>query len=322
MNIVVLDGHTLNPGDLDWSGFEKLGELAVHDRIDGGENEVLVAAAGAQIVLTNKTRLPASTIERLPDLQYIGVLATGYDVVDVAAAGQRGIPVTNVPTYGTDSVAQMVFAHLLQHAHHVADHSALVRDGEWSRQPDFCFWSYPLAELVGMTMGVVGFGRIGRRVAALAHAFGMRVIAYDVSTANAPGWDGFRFTSVDELLSESDVVSLNCPLTSENRGLIDRAALQTMKESAILINCSRGPLVVAEDLAAALNAGEIAGAGLDVLPDEPPAADSPLLSARNCTITPHIAWATKSARRRLMATAVENLRGFLEGAPQNVVAGS
>lgn len=320
MNIVVLDGYTLNPGDLDWTGFRSIGDLTVFDRIEGGEEEIVAAASSAQIVLTNKTPLSASTIGRLPRLSYIGVLATGYDVVDLEAAGRREITVTNIPSYGTDSVAQMAFAHLLHHCQRVADHSAEVRNGVWSRQRDFCFWSHPLTELAGRTMGIVGFGRIGRRVGEIARAFGMRVIAQDPHPGAPPEWEEFEFVEVPALLAESDVVSLNCPLTDANRGMINRAALQTMKTTALLINCSRGPLVVAGDLAWALNEGVIAGAGLDVLSQEPPGKDNPLLTAKNCTITPHIAWATQQARARLMATAVENLAAYLDGRSQNVVS--
>lgn len=320
MNIVVLDGYTLNPGDLDWTGFRSIGDLTVFDRIEGGEEEIVAAASSAQIVLTNKTPLSASTIGRLPSLNYIGVLATGYDVVDLEAAGRHEITVTNIPSYGSDSVAQMAFAHLLHHCQRVADHSAEVRSGVWSRQKDFCFWSHPLTELAGRTMGIVGFGRIGRRIGEIARAFGMRVIAQDPNPGAPPEWEEFEFVEVPALLAESDVVSLNCPLTEANRGMINRAALQTMKTTAFLINCSRGPLVVADDLAWALNEGVIAGAGLDVLAQEPPGNDNPLLTAKNCTITPHIAWATREARARLMATAVENLAAYLDGRPQNVVS--
>ena len=321
MTIAVLDGYTLNPGDLDWSPLEELGEVTIYDRSNGGEEQVVERAAEAEIVLTNKTALPESVLSRLPNLRYVGVLATGFNVVDTQAAARRGIPVTNIPTYGTDSVAQMVFAHLLRHCHHVAEHSAAVKAGEWGAQEDFCFWKFPLTELAGLTMGIIGFGRIGRRVAELAHAFGMRVVAHDLVTDNPPDWEGFAFLEVRELLQASDVVSLNCPLTPENEGMINADALGVMKPTAILINCSRGPLVVAADLADALNAGTIAAAGLDVLPEEPPANDSPLFTAKNCTITPHIAWATRSARSRLLSTAVENVRAFLAGAPQNVING-
>jgi glycerate dehydrogenase len=270
-------------------------------------------------VLTNKTKLPKSVLDRLPELQYIGVLATGYDVVDVEAATVRGVPVTNIPSYGTDSVAQMVFAHILRHCHHVAEHASAVSRGDWARQPDFCFWNSPLVELTGSTIGIIGFGRIGRKVGELATAFGMQVIANDTNQANPPAWPGFRYEPVETLLREADVVSLNCPLTDANRGMINRKTLGFMKKSAFLVNCSRGALVEPTDLADALNEGSIAGAGLDVMPTEPPESDNPLLSAHNCSITPHIAWATRSARSRLLNTAVANVKAFVAGHPQNVV---
>ena len=321
MKIVVLDGYTLNPGDLSWDGLEALGEVSLYERTLGGEEETVARAGGAEVVLTNKTRLPESVLDRLPDLAYIGVLATGYDVVDTVAAAARGIPVTNIPAYGTESVAQMVFAHILHHCQHVAEHAAAVADGAWAKQPDFCFWNTPLVELSGLTMGIVGFGRIGRKVGEIATAFGMRVIAHDLYEGNPPQWPDFRFDTVENLLGVSDVVSLNCPLTETNRGLINKETLRRMKKSAFLVNCSRGPLVDAAHLADALNTGAIEGAGIDVMPTEPPPGDNPLLSAKNCSITPHIAWATQSARRRLLATAVQNVEAFLNGASQNVVNG-
>ena len=321
MNIVVLDGFTLNPGDLDWSPLERLGNVQVYDRTGDDERSIAQRASGAEIVLTNKTPLAASVIEQLPELRYIGVLATGFNVIDGEAAASRGIPVTNIPTYGTDSVAQMVFAHLLNLCHHVVEHSQDVRGGGWAGRPDFCYWLRPQIELAGKTMGVIGFGRIGRRVGEVAHAFGMRVVAHDVHHGADPGWPDFAWREVDELLAESDVVSLHCPLTPENAGLIDSAKLARMKPSAFLLNMSRGPLVVDADLADALRSGVIAGAGIDVLEQEPPAADNPLYAAPNITITPHISWATREARSRLMATAAENVRAFLDGRPQNVVNG-
>ncbi len=319
MKIVVLDGHTLNPGDLSWTGLESLGEVAVYERSTGGTDEVIARIGDAPIILTNKTPLRADTLRQLPSLKYIGVLATGYDVVDVPTAISQGIAVTNIPTYGTDSVAQMVMAHLLGFCHHAAEHAAAVRSGDWTRSPDFCFWNYPMVELSGKTMGIVGFGRIGRRVGELAHALGMRVLAHDIYEAGPPEWPGFGFVGTEELLRESDVVSLNCPLTPENRGMINSKSLKQMKKSAFLINCSRGPLVVGEDLAQALHDGRIAGAGLDVLSTEPPSETNPLLSAPNCQITPHIAWATHEARARLLNTAVENLKAYLEGREENRV---
>ena len=318
MRIVVLDGHTLNPGDLSWESLAALGELTVHERTPAAE--VVSRAAGAGILLTNKTPLSAATIGQLPELRYIGVLATGYNVVDTEAAAARGIPVTNVPEYGTASVVQLVFAHLLNFCNHAAEHVASVRAGAWSRSPDFCFWEHPLVELSGLTLGIVGAGRIGSAVARVAEAFGMRVLV-----SGRPGGrqeaGGFPRTDLQTLFRESDVVSLHCPLTEETRGLVNRDLLGCMKPGAFLINTSRGPLVVEADLAAALNEGVIGGAGLDVLGTEPPAPDNPLLNARNCYITPHIAWATLAARRRLIQTACENVRAFLAGQPIHVVNG-
>jgi len=316
VNIVVLDGYTLNPGDLSWDGLRALGECDIYDRTP--PELVVERARGAEAVLTNKVIVGREQMEQLPDLRYIGVLATGYNIVDTAAARERGIPVTNVPEYGTRSVAQMTFALLLELTQHVGHHARTVRDGRWTQNPDFCYWDYPLIELADRTMGIVGIGRIGRAVAELALAFGMQVLAYDVNTpANLP--EGIRMTDLETLLRESDVVSLHCPLTAENQGVIDRERLALMKPTAFLINTSRGPLVVARDLADALNAGRLAGAGVDVLPVEPPPADNPLLTAKNCLVTPHIAWATGAARARLMATVVDNLRAFLAGKPRNVV---
>ena len=317
MKIVVLDGYTLNPGDLSWDGLEALGELALHDR--SAPAEVLPRSEGAEILLTNKTVLDRSTIEAPPALKYIGVLATGYNVVDVAAAKERGVVVTNVPTYGTGSVAQMTFALLLELTQHVAHHAQTVRDGRWAACDDFCYWDFPMIELAGLTMGVMGFGRIGRATARIAKAFGMKVIAHDPFAPDGSDPD-VEMVDLDTLFAQSDVVSLHCPLTDDNAGLVNAKRLATMKQSAFLINTSRGPLVNDADLADALNRGRIAGAGLDVLSVEPPPPDNPLLSARNCFITPHIAWATRSARARLMATAVENLKAFLDGNVQNCVS--
>lgn len=318
MNIVVLDGYTLNPGDLSWDAMRELGSLTVYDRTP--EEKVVEWSKGTEIVLLNKTILSASSIEALPNLRYIGVLATGYNVVDVEAAAKRNIPVCNVPTYGTTAVAQMVFALLLELCHHVQRHSDAVKGGRWSAQPDYCFWDYPLIELAGKTMGIIGFGRIGRQTGKIAHAMGMTVIAHDLFQENAPDWPGFKWSGFDKLLAESDVVSLNCPQTKENGGMINTDALSTMKPTAFLINAARGGLVVDEDVAEALRTGAIAGAAVDVVSSrEPPSADNPLLYARNCIVTPHIAWAAKESRQRLMDTAVENVRAFQRGEPRNVV---
>ena len=317
MKIVVLDGYTLNPGDLSWEGFEKLGELEVHERTPA--NLIVERARDAEIAMTNKTPLNAETLKQLPKLRCIGVLATGYNCVDVKAARAQGIPVCNVPTYGTASVAQFTFALLLELCHNVKLHSDAARAGDWSRNKDWCFALTPLTELAGKTLGIVGFGRIGRQVGAIGNAFGMRILANNRSQKDAPSYEGFRWATVDEILSQADVVSLHCPLFPETQGMIQAKSLARMKRSAFLINTSRGPLVVEQDLADALNRGQIAGAAVDVLSTEPPAANNPLLSAKNCIVTPHIAWATREARARLMQTAVENVAAFMAGKPKNVV---
>jgi glycerate dehydrogenase len=317
MKLVVLDGYCLNPGDLTWDGLRRLADLEVHDRTPAGE--VVARMGSAEMAMANKTPMPAEALRRLPKLKYIGVLATGYNIVDVKAARELGVTVTNIPTYGTASVAQFAFALLLELCHRVGMHSESVRAGEWTRSADWCFWKSPLVELAGKTMGIVGFGRIGRQTARIADAMGMRVIAHDAVQTQSPGYEGFRWAGLEELLAGSDVVSLHCPLFPETQGLINKETLRSMKPSAFLINTSRGPLVVDRDLAGALNEGVIAGAGLDVLPLEPP-PDNPLFQARNCLITPHIAWATKEARERLMQIAVDNVQAFLRGAPQNVVS--
>jgi glycerate dehydrogenase len=317
MKIVVLDGYCLNPGDLSWDTLRTIGEVEVFDRTPA--DQVAARAQGATIALTNKTPLKADTLSHLPDLKYIGVLATGYNIVDVEAARRHGITVTNIPTYGTASVAQFVFALLLELCHNVRLHSDAVRASEWSRNADWSFWKSPLTELAGKTMGVIGFGRIGRSVGRIADAMGMRVIANDTYQGDPPQYPGFRFASVDDLLRESDVVSLHSPLFPETQGMINLQTLAMMKPTAFLINTSRGPLVVDQDLADALNAGRLAGAALDVLSVEPPAENNPLLGARNCLVTPHIAWATREARSRLMDLAIANISAFLAGNPQNVI---
>lgn len=320
MRIVVLDGYSVNPGDLSWVGLAALGEVTVYDRTAAGE--VMKRAAEAEILLTNKVFLGREIIAALPRLRYIGVLATGVNVVDLAAAGERGIPVTNVPDYSTASVAQMVFAHLLEQTQQVGHHAQAVREGSWSACKDFCFWEKPLIELQGLTMGIVGFGRIGRRVAQAATAFGMQVLVHTAHPERYPeakDLEGLRFADLETLFRQSDVISLHCPLTPETERLVNAERLALMKPSAYLINTGRGPLIDESALAAALNQGRLAGAGLDVLSVEPPPADHPLLQTRNCIITPHIAWATRAARERLMATVTENVRAFLSGHPVNVV---
>ncbi|MBN2270615.1 MAG: D-2-hydroxyacid dehydrogenase [Sedimentisphaerales bacterium] len=314
--IVVLDGYTLNPGDLSWKDLEALGRCTVYDRT--APEDTVARAEAAEVVITNKTALSSGVIRQLPNLKYIGVLATGYNVVDIEAARSRGVLVTNVPAYSTQSVAQMVFAHLLNLALHVGRHAQTVSSGNWSSCPDFCYWDTPLIELAGLTMGIIGLGRIGRAVAGLALTFGMNVIAYDIAApADVPR--GCRLVELDDVFQASDVVSLHCPLTAENKNFVNQQRLAMMKETAFLINTSRGPLVDEGALADALNNGSIAGAGLDVLSSEPPEKDNPLLSAKNCFITPHISWATRAARERLLKAAVENVAAFYAGKPQNVV---
>ncbi len=315
MRIVVTDGATLNPGDLSWGALGEFGELMVYP--GSTPEETIERCASAEVAITNKVVFDQRTIDALPELKYIGVTATGYNVIDIAAADNRGIVVTNVPTYGTDSVAQMVFALLLELTQHVGHHSQTVRDGKWSRASSFCYWDYPLVELSGLTMGIVGCGRIGQAVARLAQAFGMNVLGYD---ALPFACEGVGSVDMDTLLAQSDVVSLHCPLTPDTQGLMNSARLSLMKQSSLLINTSRGHLVCEQDLADALNAERIAGAGLDVLAVEPPKPDNPLLTAKNCIITPHIAWATRSARQRLLQTTIDNLAAYVEGKPQNVVS--
>jgi glycerate dehydrogenase len=316
MRIVVFDGYTSNPGDLSWAELEKLGDCVIYDRTPC--DQIVSRAAGARIVLTNKTPLMRETLDRLPELKYIGVLATGYNVVNVEAATRRNIVVTNVPSYSTMSVVQMAFAHLLNLTLHVAEHGRGVSAGRWSSSADFCYWEYPLVELDGLTLGLVGLGQIGRAMAQAGQAFGMKVLGYDpMPPQNLP--PGVRMVELDEIFCTSDVVSLHCPLTDSTRYMVNADRLTRMKPTAFLINTGRGPLVDERALADALSAGRIAGAGLDVLAVEPPPADHPLLRAKNCHITPHIAWATKAARKRLLHEAAENIRAFLAGGARNVV---
>ena len=317
MKIVILDGHAINPGDLSWDALRSLGELEVFDRTP--EDAIVTRAGEADVLLTVRTPLSARTLKQLKRLRYVGAIFTGYDEIDLKAARELNILVTNVPTYGTAPVAQLVFALLLELCHHVALHSAATHAGEWSRSPDFSFWKTPLVELQGKTMGIVGFGRIGRHAAEIAKAMGMRVIAADAGRKEAPDWPGFRWCDVDELMAAADVVSLHCPLLPQTRGIVNASSLSKMRPGSFLINTSRGPLVVEQDLADALNDSRLAGAAVDVLSSEPPPLDNPLLRAKNCIVTPHIAWATKEARIRLIESAAANLRGFLDGRPVNVV---
>jgi glycerate dehydrogenase len=318
MNIVVLDGYTLNPGDLNWEPLLDLSnDCKLYERTT--PQETVARARDAEIVLTNKVVLDRAVLEQLPKLKYIGVLATGVNVVDVAAAGERGIVVTNVPAYSTASVVQLTFALLLELTNRVGHHAASVRGGNWVRSRDFSYWDFPLVELAGLRMGLVGFGAIAQGVARAAQAFGMQVSATR-RAAHADEVPGVRLVDLDTLFRESDVLSVHCPLSPQTRGLVNAARLSLMQRGAYVINTSRGPVVNENDLAAALNGGLIAGAGLDVLSTEPPAADNPLLTAKNCIITPHIAWATRAARSRLLDVVVANIRAFVAGQPQNVVA--
>jgi glycerate dehydrogenase len=315
MKIVVLDVHTLKPEELDWSGLHGLGECIFHARTT--PDQLRVRAAAAEVLLTNKTVLNQAALAALPGLRYIGVTATGTNVVDLVAARARNIPVTNVPSYSTASVAQATLGLLLNLAHQVSHHAESVRAGNWARSPDWCYWEKPLVELAGRTLGIVGFGAIGREVARLAQAFGMKLLVTTRTPREFP--DYVRPVPLDQLLAESDVVSLHCPLSDDTRQMINSARLARMKRAAFLLNTSRGGLVDENALAVALNSGQLAGAGLDVLSVEPPPANHPLVAARNCLITPHLAWGTLAARQRLVTTVVGNLRAFLAGQPQNVV---
>ena len=320
MKIVILDGYTENPGDLSWEGIAQFGDLTVYDRTSlTDEEEILARIGDAEVVYTNKTPLSGSVIRQCPDLKLISVLATGYNVVDVAAARERGIVVSNVPTYGTDAVGQFAIAMLLEICHHVGHHDQAVHEGRWEHCADWCFWDYPLIELAGKTMGIIGFGRIGQATGRIAKALGMEVIAYD-SHATESGRAIADYVELDELLSRSDVISLHCPLFPETMGIINKDTIAKMKDGVILLNNSRGPLVVEQDLADALNSGKVYAAGVDVVATEPIRGDDPLLTAKNCIITPHISWAPKESRQRLMDIAVENLRSYVAGAPTNVVS--
>lgn len=318
MKIVVLDGYALNPGDLSWTGMEALGELTVYERTS--PSEVLERSAGAEVLITNKTVITAEHMVALPQLKYIGVLATGYNVVDIDEARNRGIVVTNIPAYSTASVAQMVFAHVLNITQRVGYYATENANGRWTNSVDFCYWDTDLVELDGKKMGIVGLGNIGRATARIAQAFGMEVLVVTSKEQSALP-EGMKKVTLDELFAQSDVVSLHCPLTPDTKEMVNAARLQIMKPSAILINTGRGPLVNEQDLADALNEGRIAAAGLDVLSVEPSVTGNPLLGARNCFITPHIAWATKEARIRLMDIAVNNLKSYQEGIIINNVAG-
>lgn len=318
MNIVVLDGFTENPGDLSWAAFEQLGQLTVYDRTPADTGEILHRIGNAEIVIVNKTPLSRQVLEQCPSLRYIGVLATGYNIVDTNCARQLGIPVCNVPCYGTASVSQYSIALLLEICHHIGHHDQTVHQGKWEHSVDFCYWDYPLMELEGKTLGILGFGRIGQAEGRIARALGMTVLACDPCPSDSGRCIG-EYVSLPELYRRSDVISLHCNLTPENTGIIDHHAIAQMKDGAVLINTARGQLLNEQDVAQALNSGKLAAAAVDVVSSEPIRSDNPLLQAKNCIITPHIAWAPLESRRRIMDCSAENLRCFLAGTPQNVV---
>ena len=321
MKIVILDGYTENPGDLSWDALAALGELTVYDRSSRTDQQEVIDRIGdADIIITNKTPIPRAVLDVCPSVRFISVLATGYNVVDTACARERGIPVSNVPAYGTAAVGQFTIALLLEICHHVAHHSETVFAGKWERCPDFCYWDYPLIELDGKTMGIIGFGRIGQATGRIAKALGMRVLA----TGSRPCPEGetiAEYTDLDTLLTASDVIALHCPLFPETAGIINRETIAKMKDGVILVNTARGGLVVEQDLADALNSGKVAAAGLDVVSTEPIQGDNPLLKAKNCIITPHIAWGSKESRQRIMDCTVKNVNAFLAGKPVNTVNG-
>lgn len=317
MKIVILDGYTENPGDLSWEGFAALGSLMVYDRTAVEDTAARIGDADAVIV--NKVPVSRAVMESCPNIKYIGVLATGYNVVDVAAAKEKGIVVTNIPTYGTAAVGQFAMALLLEICHHVGHHDAAVKNGRWQNSQDWCFWDYPLIELDKKIMGVIGYGRIGQTTGRLAQALGMKVIAYDAYRNPELESETCRYGELDEVFAESDVIALHCPLFAETEGIINSRNIAKMKDGVIILNNSRGPLIVEQDLADALESGKVYAAGLDVVSSEPIQPDNPLLKAKNCIITPHISWAPKESRKRLMDIAVENLQAFADGKPLNVV---
>lgn len=317
MKIVVLDGYTLNPGDLSWKELSQIGELTVFDRTE--ENQIVDRIADSEIVYTNKTPITEETLEACPHIKFIGVLATGYNVVDINAARVRNIPVCNIPTYGTDAVSQYVFALLLALCHRVEMHSDTVFNGEWAKSVDFCYWHSPLVELAGKTMGIVGLGRIGKRTAEIAEAFGMKVVAYDPNPNPDFVTETFKYATLDDLYAISDVISLHVPLFESTKGMVNKEAISKMKDGVMIINTSRGPLIDEADLFEALNSKKVKAAALDVVSTEPIKADNILLKAPNLIITPHIAWAPLESRQRLLNIAIDNLKAFIEGGPINVV---
>ncbi len=319
MKIVVLDGYTLNPGDLSWEELEQYGELTVYDRTSlDDEKEIIQRIQDAEVVFTNKTPLSKNIFSSCENIKYVGVLATGYNVVDILAAKERGIVVTNIPTYGTNAVGQFAIALLLEICHRIGHHDKAVHEGAWETNKDWCFWDYPLVELAGKTMGIIGFGKIGQTTGRIARALGMEVIAND-EYPNDRGREIAEYVSKDEVFKKADVITLHCPLFASTEGIICKKNIEKMKDGVIILNNSRGALIVEQDLAEALNSGKIYAAGLDVVSTEPIKKENPLLKAKNCILTPHMSWGAKESRQRLMKTAVENLKGFLEGMPVNVV---
>jgi len=316
MKIVILDGYTENPGDLSWEGFESLGDLTVYDRTP--IEKTIERIGDADIVLVNKAPISRETIEACKNIKYIGVLATGYNIVDIEAAKERGILVSNIPTYGTDAVGQFAIALLLEICHHIGHHSQAVKEGRWENNADWCFWDYPLIELAGKTMGIIGLGRIGRTTGKIAKALSMKVLAFDENPTEE-GREIAKYVDLDQLFERSDVICLHCPLFPSTQGIINKDTIAKMKDGVIIINNSRGPLIVEQDLADALNSGKVYAAGVDVVSKEPIRPDNPLLSAKNCIITPHISWAPKESRQRLMDIAVDNLKAFINGTPVNIV---
>lgn len=317
MKIVVLDGFALNPGDLSWSSLENIGETIIYDRTR--KEDIIKRVGDAEIIFTNKTLLLRDTLEQLPKVKYIGVLATGYNVVDIQAAKELGITVTNIPDYGTKMVAQYVFSLLLEICNHVGKHNEEVKKGEWFKSKDFCFWKYPLVELTEKKIGIIGMGRIGQEVTKIAQAFGMKVLAYSTRPNKANASETLEYVDLDSLFARADIISLHCPLTEVTKGLINKISVEKMKDGVMIINTARGPLIVEDDLAEALKTGKVAAAAVDVLSTEPPKEDNPLIHTPNCIVTPHIAWASKEARERLMSIAVNNLINFLQGHPVNVI---
>lgn len=317
MKIVVLDGYTLNPGDLSWDGLRALGDTVIYDRTL--PDKTIERIGDAEVVFTNKTVLNKAVLAACSQIKFIGVLATGYNIVDIDTASQKGILVTNIPTYGTDAVSQFAIALLLEICHHIGEHSQSVAKGDWTNCPDWCYWNNSLIELAGKTIGIIGFGRIGQRTGAIAQALGMKVVAYDSYPDKSRENNGLQYVTLEGLFANSDIISLHCPLFESTKGIINKDNIAKMKDGVIIINTSRGPLVVEEDLAEALNSGKVYAAGLDVVSTEPIKADNPLLSAKNCIITPHIAWAPRESRSRLMNIAIDNLKKFLAGTPVHVV---